>query len=416
VRDYDPVLEQDFFAVFQDYLNLEENTSRKYTAAEYSLAHMDELAAIAGNPESELRIIHVAGTKGKGSTCMFLAALLKAAGLRTGCFTSPHLSTVRERFLIDGELIDYALLIRIAAALEREVRRHRLEVTFFELMTVLGLQVFAATGCEYAVLETGIGGVLDSTNYIRHPVCTVITAVSYDHTQLLGSEIEGIAAQKAGIIKAGVPVVCGRQPFPAAKRVIREHAHRYSAELYDAARELPPDWQLPGLPSFLAENFAVALETCHVLGIEPQRSRFQMPTLRGRFECICRDPLVVIDVAHNVDSVSRLVDALRESYAGVLFTCVLGVVAGKDAAGIFRELCRLSCEFILTNPRLSAKGSELTQLVELAAKSGVTYRIVPEIRSLDDLPSHRPLLFTGSFFTAAIGEELFGNDLGGKLK
>jgi len=410
MRGFDPELERQFFAIFDAYIDLERNTSRKYTAGEYSLAHMDALAALADHPERRVRVIHVAGTKGKGTTCIFASALMRAAGLRVGTFTSPHLATVRERFLLDGELVPYDTLTAAAQKYEAAVRGCGIHPTFFEIATVIALKLFVDEECEYAVMETGIGGLLDSTNYVPVPVCTAITAISLDHMELLGDTIEEIALQKAGIIKPGVPVVLGRQPFPAAAHVVREMAAAREAPSYESAEQCPAHdlqpWPVENLPGFILEDFQNALAICRVLGIAPDPDRFALPILRGRCESISRDPLVLIDGAHNADSARRLSEAVGAMYDGVSFTVVLGVVKGKDVDGIFAGLLPVSHDFVLTNPR-SHKGTELSRLVELAEASGARYTVVPDIRSRDDLPADTSLLFTGSFFTALVGEGLF---------
>jgi len=407
MRDHDPGPEQEFFRVFEDYYDLEQAPARRYTTTEYSLDRMLPLARLAGNPERDLRILHVAGTKGKGSTCFFLTALLASAGRRCGTFTSPHLATVRERFQVNNQLVSYERLLAHSRPLEAAIRREGLAPSLFEIMTVLSLQIFVAEQCEFAVVETGIGGLLDSTNYVPKPECTVITPVSFDHTQLLGCDITQIAAQKAGIIKPGVPLVCGTQPHAEAAAVIRGRAAECDAPLFGPA---PADeaakWSLPGLPPFALDNFRTALQACTVVGISPDPDAFAMPQLRARCERIREQPLVILDAAHNADSAEKLVASLRGLYPGTDFTVVLGVVKGKDVEGVFRPLAELGCDFILTNPR-SHKGSELDALVSLAQQAGVSYEVRPEITEAADLPADRNLLFTGSFFTALIGEMLF---------
>lgn len=407
MRDWDQDREAAFFAILSRYLDLERDTSRSYSAGEYSLERMPVLAALAGNPERQLGTVHVAGTKGKGSTCHFLTNLLVASGFRVGTFASPHLSTVRERFLIDGRPVDYAPLLEQASRLVTALEAQRLEPGFFEILTVLALRLFVDEGCQLAVVETGIGGRLDATNYLESPLCTAITPVSFDHMQLLGNTIEAIAAEKAGILKPQVPLVLANQPFPAAEQVILARA----AELgVPVERPVPlaeaREWLPATTPPFLIENFAVALRICQLLGHQPDRRRFTVPELRGRFEIVHQEPLVILDAAHNADSARRLVEALRQRFAGEVWTVVLGVAKGKDVPGIVRELAALDAEFVLTNPR-PPKASALDELTAAAAEARLRYRVIPQIAAAEDLPSDRPLLFTGSFFAALIGEELF---------
>lgn len=408
MRDLDPLREAEFFALFRDYYDLERNTGRHYGQGEYTLERMDALARLAGHPEQRLRLVHVAGTKGKGSTCYFAAALLHAAGIRCGTYTSPHLRTVRERFQIDGQWVDYDLLLREGQDFRDTLRSSGMQPTLFEIMTVLALRIFARQECTWAVVETGIGGLLDATNYFLPEACA-ITAVSLDHTQLLGSTIAEIAAQKAGIIKPGVPVVCGRQPYSEAERIIRDTAARLRAPVFTPVANAALDaWPVAALPDFLRENFCSALRIAETLGLSPLPAVFHLPSLPARFECLRRVPPLVIDAAHNADSAARLAASLAQAWPGTAFTTVLGITAGKDVEGIFRALVPVTGEFILTHPRTRDKGSELPHLQDLALAAGVRYRVIEEISDARQLPGDAALLFTGSFFTALIGDALFG--------
>lgn len=410
MKESDSQYESRFFAELRQYINLEKDTARDYPRESYSLDGVKKLAAAAGSPETDLRIIHIAGTKGKGSAAYFLAALLESADITCGVFTSPHLVTVRERFLINNVKISYTELLDAVADLKKTALSAGLHPTFFEFLTVLALLVFRRAGCSYAVIETGIGGLLDSTNYIENPVCSVITPISYDHTELLGKRIEQIAAQKAGIIKQNVPVVCGIQPFWEVIPVLKETAAKKDAAFHEVAKESLPDldrW-LSGydLPLFQRENFQTALKVCDILNVTPCSSDFRLNIPCGRCECLRRDPLVIIDAAHNRDSAGRLVQAVRTLYPGRFFTVILGIAEGKDGEGILTELKGVARRFILTDPR-PFKKSQLETLIELADKFQLDYRIIQNIESRAQLPPADNLLFTGSFFTAVIGKELF---------
>ncbi len=410
MRERSAVYEEEFLAIFADCINLENNTARRYGADEYSLTNMTRLAALAGNPERQLQVVHVAGTKGKGSTCLYLDALVRSTSASCGVFTSPHLLSVRERFQINGRLIEYPQLLAAARAVRELARQAGQTATFFEFMTLLAVRLFAMANCRFAILETGIGGLLDSTNYVPQPVCTVITSVSRDHTELLGENIEEIASQKAGIIKPGVPVVVGPQPFPAAVAVLYKMAADKHAPVVAVTPPIAANsWLPPDAAPFLHENFATAMAVCNTLRISPLRAQFQAPRLPGRCEVLCHQPLVIIDVAHNADSARRLTEAVTQRYPDEDFLIVLGVVKGKDLAGILSELQGLGRDFILTNPR-PPKASALNELFKLAgACSDLRFTVIPEIHDRNQLPPGRPLLFTGSFFTALIGAELFSS-------
>lgn len=352
-------------------------------------------------------MIHLAGTKGKGSTSHFISALLQAAGQRVGLFASPHLVTVRERFLLDNQLISYRLLQQQAEEFRQALNQAGLQPSLFEFFTVLALKIFRAAGMDYAVMETGIGGRLDATNYIPNPVCTVITPISFDHMALLGTEITQIAQEKGGIIKPRVPLVLAPQPFAAAEATLREIATRQQAPVYRPLTTAEtPITPLPVVP-FLRENFLTAGRVLQVLGLQPQPQAFTFPELRGRCETICTDPLVILDAAHNGDSARRLTEAITLLHPGLPFTIVLGIVKLKDVRGIVEQLQAIPCDFILVNPD-TGKGSALPELQEVMAAHELPVRaVIPQLTDRNQLPAGRPLLFTGSFFTARLGEKLF---------
>ena len=199
----------------------------------FGLENTRELARLNGNPEEKLRFIHVAGTNGKGSTCAILESVYRAQGLKTGLFTSPHLVSFTERVQVNRQCISEANVARLTAAVIEsmggaDLERWAFRPTFFEFVTVMGLRYFAEQGCELVIWETGMGGRLDATNIVT-PLVSVITNIQQDHQHWLGSSVEEIATEKAGIIKRGVPVVTGATG--AALEVIRARAEAQNAEL-----------------------------------------------------------------------------------------------------------------------------------------------------------------------------------------
>lgn len=409
MADCDPEREREFYEVFRDYYDFEADANRRPSRQHYSLDRMVPLAAAAGNPERKLDFVHVAGTKGKGSTCAFLASFLAAAGESCGLYASPHLYSVRERFQMGGKPVEYDTLLPAARDFEKRVRSANLTPGLFELLTVFALRLFADHRCRWCVLETGIGGVLDATNYIPAPRCAVITPISLDHCELLGDTVEQIALQKAGIIKPHTPVVCADQPFPEAEAVIRRRAREVHAGFHAVSRSSDPTrWRVAPAPPFTLDNFHLARTVCDVLDIRSDPDAFVPPVLHGRFQVLRDEPPVVVDAAHNADSVRRLAEALAAVYPERRFTIVLGVVRGKDVDGIAREFAAVSADFILTDPR-APKESALDQMAEAFQATDLPARTVRDIQSRDDLGEAQegPLLFTGSFFTALIGCEVF---------
>lgn len=408
LKDFDSVREEAFFGLFKEYFDLEKDVGKQHDMANYTLDRLMPLAEAAGHPEAALKLVHVAGTKGKGTTSYLAGALITASGHSCGVFSSPHLDTVRERFQIDGELASYDDLEALAVPLCTKIRQAGLHPSLFEIFTVLALQYFRFKKAEYAVLETGIGGRLDATNYPKRKLISVITPLSYDHMALLGNDIRQIAAEKAGILRASTPVVVARQPFAQADDVVCQHAAQLNAPVYrpDAAVE-GDSWLPVGAPPYLQENFRVSWKAVELLGLKPKREAFKMPRLRARFECISKNPLVILDAAHNGDSAKRLAEALNECYPDRRFLCILGSVPGKDVRGIVDGLKNLNGEFILTNPE-TQRGSALPQLQEAAKVAGLKVReIIPNITDRSQLPNDEAMVFTGSFFTALIGEKIF---------
>jgi len=323
-------------------------------AAAFGLGRMRRLLRELGNPHERLRVVHVAGTKGKGSTVAMIATILEQAGHRTGRFMSPHVHTVGERICIDGRPIRPAELAAAIAVVRPAVesldriaaRRRRAGPTWFEIMTALAYVHFVNSGVELAVLETGLGGRLDATNVSR-PLVSVITSISLDHMGLLGRTIGRIAGEKAGIIKRGCPVVSGGVQ-PAARRVIAEMARRRRARLLQFGRDFTARYEPPAssAPPFTggsvlvtatetarfrlglagrhqADNAALAVMAARELaarGIPVDEAAIARGLLRARLparlEIVGRRPLVVVDGAHNVASMEALVAAVGPALAG----------------------------------------------------------------------------------------------------
>ncbi|MFW6182043.1 MAG: bifunctional folylpolyglutamate synthase/dihydrofolate synthase, partial [Spirochaetota bacterium] len=217
------------------FINYETDASHSYTALHYNLERTARLLELWGNPQLGIQCVHVAGTKGKGSVCAMVEALLAAGGMRTGRFTSPHLDRVNERIAACGRMVDDRELIELIAALPPLVQDFPPDnlPTTFELLTAMALRYFQEKQVSCAVMECGMGGRFDATNVVD-PLVAVITAVSYDHMDKLGSRIEQIAAEKAGIIKPGRPVVLGIQPYPVGE-VFSGRAAELGSPLYEVA-------------------------------------------------------------------------------------------------------------------------------------------------------------------------------------
>lgn len=326
-------------AIFQraDY---ERGDRPPYPERVWRLSRVEELLTQLGDPHRAYPSVHIAGTKGKGSTTAMIEAVLRAAGYRTGMYTSPHLHTFRERIQLDGAPISEEEVIR---QMERliPVLASRPEVTVFEIMTALAMRAFADAAVDWGVFEVGMGGRLDATNVLL-PEVAVITSISLDHVKVLGDTLAAIAGEKAGIIKAGRPVVSAPQR-PEALAVIervaaergapltlvgRDWQWRYEGSegarqrlsLWRGGRGSDPDYahlEIPLLGAHQLENAANAVAAIEVLRergfeIPKEAVRQGLAQVRwpGRLEVLDRDPLVVLDGAHNVYSIQRLLEAL----------------------------------------------------------------------------------------------------------
>lgn len=300
------------------------------------LERMRALLRLLGDPHDRLRLVHVTGTKGKGSTSAMLAAVLRAAGYRVGLFTSPHLTDVRERIQVQGEPISREELAARMAEVAAAVREMEADAgraagfspadlpapTFFEVGTALGFLHFRYRRCDVSVIEVGLGGRFDSTNVCR-PLVSVVTNVGLDHTAQLGNTLAAIAFEKAGIVKRGVPVVSGvTQPGP--REVVRRIAEELNAPLTEPLAALPPSaaGYTVGLPGpHQRENARVAVAAVECLrgaglpipdaAVQAGLARVRWP---ARVELVSRRPTVILDTAHNVPSVEALVRTLAESF------------------------------------------------------------------------------------------------------
>lgn len=397
-----PVMVDRALAYWYSRVNYEQSAP---TLADLKLDRMRALLHLLGGPQDRLRIVHVAGSKGKGSTAAMLAAILQCAGYRTGLFTSPHLCRVEERIQVDGTPISAVELTAVLGAVEQvepQVQRLGSSLTFFEVATALGFLHFAQRRVEVAVVEVGLGGRFDSTNVCR-PLVSVITSISYDHMQQLGNRLSSIAREKAGIIKPGRPVVSG-VTAPEAREVIAQTCRRVSAPLrqlgthfhysaeagqvaFDGDRkprvrvvtdERPwPVLELGLLGEHQAANAAVVIACVEELRRQGLHldDRAVAEGLRlvhwpARLEVMSRRPLVVLDCAHNVASAQALVDTLQASFPPTRRLLILAVSNDKDVAGIIRVLAPHFAHAFLTRYRTNPRSTATEQLARLLTEDG----------------------------------------------
>jgi dihydrofolate synthase/folylpolyglutamate synthase len=374
------------------------------------LGKMQQMAELFGHPERSFRNIHIAGTNGKGSVAAICASLLRASGYRVGLYTSPHLVSFTERIQVDGEPIPECDVVSTA-----ETIRFRLAQasdiappTFFEFTTLLALLYFRQRNVDWAVIETGMGGRLDAT-CIVDPAITVLTRIDLDHQQFLGATLEAIAREKAGIMKEGVSVVSAAQKDEAARVLadaaqmrgcsILTYGRDFSADVeestldgvvmnYKSSTETIARIEVPLAGRHQAENTAVAIASFRQLFPEIQsdrvlnssmRSSISQDTMRlgiaqvrwpGRLEIVCRDPLTIVDGAHNPAGAQALSAFLREHAAGYQIALVLGILADKDIAGIMHPLLAHAAELFIAPPA-SGRAASTAVLAEIALHAGL---------------------------------------------
>ncbi len=357
-------------AYIESFINLERGQN-PYTKRSYRLDRMARLLALFGHPERALGCLHIAGSKGKGSTAVMLASVLEAAGHRVGLYTSPHLIDLRERIRINRLPVRVPLFIRHLNRIKEVIQPlpeasfpGGIRPTFFEVMTLLALVIFREKRCRYAVLETGLGGRLDATNLVS-PLASLLTPIELEHEDILGDTLEKIAEEKCGIIKTRTPVFSSRQE-PEVRQVIRRHAAEKKAPLSFVDEEVvltlaaprpdrtqatvtltperPRAFSLAMGGDYQAENAALVWLTVKRLfpsiTVRALRRGLRRACLPGRMEVLSRRPLVMIDGAHTPGSAVRIARRVSEFMAApriLLFASVLGKKYGA-VAGILAPL------------------------------------------------------------------------------
>lgn len=411
----------------------------------FSLEPAEKLLERLGRPDRALRILHIAGSKGKGSTALFAEAILERAGVRTGVFTSPHLERWTERFRMGGRESDDE---RVAAAVERvrphveALREEGVGATFFDATTAAALEIFRDAGAECAVLEVGLGGRLDSTNVVLPAVCC-ITSIELEHTDRLGTTLAAIAGEKAGIAKAGVPLVMGTLPGEA-EAAVRDRAAEVGAPLValgtDFRAEVGPadldgvavrvvdgpldvTLTLPVLGEHQAHNAALALACVRRLrpDLQPEalataaRGALSAVQLPGRIEVLSRAPWIVVDAAHTAVS-ARALGAVLDR-VGRPVDLVLSVSAGKDADSILAALLPRARSLTLTRaePTRSLDPAEIARAVA-ARDPKLPVRVVPNPHlalraALEALAEDGVLCATGSVYLAGIARRVLSTAL-----
>lgn len=412
------------------------------------LDRMEELLRHLGNPQDDLKVIHVAGTNGKGSVSKYLEEGLSACGYKMGLYTSPYIETFNERIRYDGaDISDEDLEYygqKVVSAAEAMVADGLDSPTEFEVVTAIAFLYFAGRQADITILEVGLGGIGDSTNVVKSPLASVITSISYDHMAQLGSSLAEIAVNKAGIIKTGCPVIANVPQRDAAKIIARK-AYAMGSRLYDisgiraaVSDETPfsqkvsmelyeksySDVEISMVGRHQAENLKTALATLEILrksgAVKLDRKALYEGLKRarqpGRFEVISEDPLVIIDGAHNEAGAQALQETMAQHFAGKKILLVAGILADKEIDSIVKFLTKITDHIIVTEPdnprKLAAE-----KLAEHVADFGVAAEAVPDVeaavhRAKELADDYDVILFAGSLYLIGDVRRLWRNERG----
>ncbi len=412
----------------------------RYNVTTFNLERMEKLLSLVGNPHKKVPTVHIAGTKGKGSTATMLAKMLEANDYTVGLYTSPHVVHLHERIVVNSKMISepemLGLLNRIYAPVEKIAKTE--QVSFFEIMTALAFMNFVDADVDIAVIETGLGGRLDSTNVIR-PEVVGITSLSIDHQHQLGDTIDSIAREKAGVFKRGVPVITVEQE-PEAMRVLRLRATAVKAPLsvtgsdidfsqrFETSREDGPHTRIclttptskfehlrvPLYGKHQAINCGLALamldklkSSGYEIDDEKATEGLNEVSLTGRMEMICDDPRIMIDAAHNAASIRALIHAIGQNIPYDSMVVIFGCNSDKDVEGMLHEL-RYGADKVIFTRSNSAKAMSPEELADMytemcgkmcqtATTLGEALRLAKSAVDMEDL-----ICITGSFYL--IGE------------
>lgn len=424
----------------------EKQTKLRYNVTTFSLERMEKLLRMLGNPHKKVTTAHIAGTKGKGSTATMLAGMLQANDYQCGLYTSPHVTSLGERISLNGKNISdselLGLINRIYAPVEKMAKTDT--PTFFEIFTAMAFLYFADKKVDIAVIETGLGGRLDSTNVIS-PAVVGITSISIDHQNLLGNTIDRIAAEKAGVLKEGVPTVTVQQD-PIAMRVLKEHAARVKSPLsvtgkdidfsyrFESSREYGPHNRicittptsrfehlrvpLPGEHQAINCGLAIAmLDKLKAGGYEINDDKaavgLQKVSMPGRMELISSDPRILIDAAHNGASIKALIQAIGQHVPYDSMIVIFGCGSDKDVRGMLEQLQYGADKVIFTRSN-SPKAIYPEELAEMYTEiCGKMCQTAVNIRQAVQIAGNAIargdlICVTGSFYLVGQAKTAFG--------
>jgi dihydrofolate synthase/folylpolyglutamate synthase len=429
----------------ESFINYEK-IAAPYDPRKWKLERMHRLLSAVGDPHHGLRFIHVAGTKGKGSTAAMMASILRAADFKVGLYTSPHLISFRERIRINGEMISEDQVCDLVTQIKPyvdELKKHEDQfgiLSFFDVYTTLGILFFWIEKVDFAVLEVGMGGRLDATNVVQ-PLVSVITQISYDHTMSLGNTIESIATEKAGIIKDNGYVVTSPQ-VPEALEIVRNTCVEKKARLFEVGVDIHcrkddgsfsvsgifgeyGNLRVPLIGDHQLINAATAVGALELLRFhdftvtaENMRAGFEKVKWPARVEVISQNPTIVMDVAHNEASAKALRDTIESNFNYEKLILVMGISQHKDIKGIGRQICSIADQVILTkvnNPRALEPEDMKAELGDICEDPMITQDVASALEEARSIADPTDLIcIMGSVYLAgeamqALGESPNGN-------
>jgi len=430
-------------AYMEHFTNLEKRTD-KYSVRTYRLDRMQALMQMLGNPQNDYKTIHIAGSKGKGSSASYIAHGLEAVGFKVGLYMSPHVSDYRERFTICGRFIDDSLLVQTGNMLKEKLQGFHFcdtlgenEPTTFELYTAFAFLLFKEAGCQWAVIETGLGGRLDATNILK-PQGSVLTPIELEHTNILGNTIEKIAIEKSKIIKHCTPVFTSQQKTDAIE-VFRREANAQQSELYefdkcikkiDAHYKDGKQWvkvefndnfstsySLSMAGDVQAQNSVLALMVLRHFGYYSKgatEKAFAENTLPGRMETVNWKRPLILDGAHTENSMEHLLKTFKQMYPQKKGVCIFGAVEGKNHEAMSELILETFDKIIVSRPGTFKKSNpeELFKIIDDKIKNNDAFKekkVYLESEAKDalelalKLTTHdEPVLVCGSFYLAGV--------------
>lgn len=422
----------EYIESFIDY----ERIAAPYDPFGWKLERVERLLELLGNPHLRLRVIHIAGTKGKGSTSAIVSTILKSAGYKVGLYTSPHLITFRERIVINDEMISKEQVCKMVEYVKPYVEKLRQQedtigkISFFDVYTAIAMLFFELEKVDFAVFEVGMGGRLDATNVVN-PLVSVITPVSYDHMLSLGNTLTAIAGEKAGIIKENGYVVSAPQELEALK-VIKDTCKNKNAILFQVGQDFTYEETYTGAfnefnvygifgrydklaVQMLGEHQIInattalgAIECLRFHGIKIPSASIKSgifnAKLKARVEVVQYNPIIIIDVAHNSASAKALSETIRKTFGYQKLILILGVSLHKDVKGMGEHLCPIADKIILTkvdNPRAMSPEAIREELIEFRDDFIITQNARSAIEIAKSMATPLDLIcITGSFYLA----------------